>query len=87
MCIAALLTRAGLSGLVALSARELRAKSAALLANPFLRAAWRARMAAAEWRAALEMDDEAARDAGAVAALVESAAKANEGPPGAYAAE
>ena len=84
---AALLTRAGLSGLVALSARELRAKSAALLANPFLRAAWRARMAAAEWRAALEMDDEAARDAGAVAALVESAAKANEGPPGAYAAE
>jgi len=83
------------------SARELRAKSAALLANPFLRAAWRLRMATAaggaqqqqqqqqeqQWSAAAEMREEAARDAALVAGLVERAAARAEASEAAEAAE
>jgi predicted O-linked N-acetylglucosamine transferase (SPINDLY family) len=44
---ASMLTRLGLSGLVALEEGDFFAKASHLLANPWLRAAWRIRMAAA----------------------------------------
>ena len=73
---AEVLSRAGLTGLVALDAAEARFKAAALLADPFVRAAWRLRIAEepARWRGVLaggaDSGGSAAEDAASVAALV-----------------
>ena len=66
---ASMLTRVGLSGLAAAGEEELVGKAAHLIANPFLRAAWKLRMEKAP-EAELSRAEYASRDAQLVASLL-----------------
>jgi hypothetical protein len=66
---ASMLTRVGLSGLVAEGEADLVGKAAHLIANPFLRAAWKLRMEDAP-EGELYRNEYASRDAQLVAAMV-----------------
>jgi hypothetical protein len=75
---ACMLTKAGLTGLVALDEGEFYAKTATLLSNHALRAAWRARMdVAEEWKRVMD-PARAERDARHVAAAVRAVKEEKE---------
>lgn len=65
-----ILTKVGLTGLVAINEAEFYSKNAALISSPVLRAAWRWRMQNSDWRTALMNQGAADADAETVLRMV-----------------